>query len=100
MAILLEQVMPEGVDAAMLDEVTAEMGAETEPPPGMIVHVHFMESGRARVVDVWESAEQFEQFRQSRLMPAIQKVAERRGVSMDEQPKTTLTEVASIVRSR
>lgn len=99
MAILLEQVMPEGVDAEMLDEVTEEMGAVTDPPPGMIVHVHFMDKGRARVVDVWESAEQLDQFRQSRLMPAIQKVAERRGVSMGE-PQTSTTEVASIVRSR
>jgi hypothetical protein len=28
MAVLLEQIMPEGVDVAMLDEVTTEMGVE------------------------------------------------------------------------
>jgi hypothetical protein len=100
MAILLDQVMPDGVDVAMLDEVTTEMGVEANPPEGMIVHVHFMEKGRARVVDVWESAEQLEQFRQSRLTPAIQKVSERRGVSMDQQPETNITEVATIVRGR
>jgi quinol monooxygenase YgiN len=100
MAILLDQVMPQTVDVAMLDEVSAEMGVDSDPPAGMIVHVHFTENGRTRVVDVWESAEQLEQFRQSRLMPAILKVAERRGVSMDEQPQTSVTEVASIVRGR
>lgn len=99
MAVLLEQVMPEGVDVAMLDEVTTEMGVETNPPDGMIVHVHFVENGRTRVVDVWESAEALETFRQNRLMPAIQKVAERRGMQM-AQPESNVTEVASLVRGR
>ena len=97
MAVLLEQTMPEGVDVAMLDEVTTEMGAAENPPAGMIVHVHFMENGRARVVDVWESAEALETFRQNRLMPAILKVAERRGIQMT-QPQTSVTEVATVVR--
>ena len=44
--------MREGVDSAMLDEVTTELNATTEPPNGLLVHVHFMENGRARVVDV------------------------------------------------
>jgi hypothetical protein len=99
MAVLLEQVMPEGVDVAMLDEVSAEMGVETNPPDGLIVHVHFMENGRARVVDVWESAEALGTFRQNRLMPAIQKVAEGRGIQLT-QPETSVTEVASMVRPR
>jgi len=99
MAVLLEQVMPEGVDVAMLDEVSTEMGVETNPPDGLIVHVHFMENGRARVVDVWESAEDLETFRQNRLMPAIQKVAEGRGIQMT-RPETNVTEVASMVRPR
>jgi hypothetical protein len=90
--------MPEGVDIAMLDEVTKEMGVENDRPAGLIVHVHFMENGRARVVDVWESQEQFESFAQQRLQPAIQKVAERRGISLESQPETSLSEVASMVR--
>lgn len=99
MAVLLEQVMPEGVDVAMLDEVSTEMGVDTNPPEGLIVHVHFMENGRTRVVDVWESAEDLETFRQNRLMPAIQKVAESRGIQMS-RPETNVTEVASMVRPR
>ncbi len=100
MAVLLEQVMPEGVDVAFLDDVTKEMGVETNPPEGLIVHVRFMESGRARVVDVWQSAEALEEFRQSRLMPALQKVAQERGVDLSEQPQTTVTEAAGLVRGR
>ncbi len=98
MAVLLRQVMPEGVEVGMLDEVSAEMEVEKNPPSGLVVHVHFMENGRVNVVDVWESAEAFETFQNDRLMPAIQKVFERRGVSMDAQPDSSLIEVPSIVR--
>lgn len=98
MAVLLRQVMPEGVDIEMLDAVSAEMNVEKDPPSGLVVHVHFMENGRVNVVDVWESAEAFETFQNERLMPAIQTVSERREVSMDSQPDSSLIEVPSIVR--
>ncbi len=98
MAVLLDQTMPEGVDVSMLDEVSAEMGVEKNPPAGLVVHVHFMEKGRARVIDVWESRQQYDQFNQDRLGPAIQKVLERRGVTMEGQPDASFTEVAGIVR--
>lgn len=100
MPVLLEQVMPEGVDVSMLDEVTAEMDAHNDPPAGLIVHVHFMENGRARIVDVWESAEAFDQFAEARLQPAIGKVSERRGITMGAQPETSIAEVATVVKGR
>jgi hypothetical protein len=100
MAVLMEQVMPEGVTTKILDEVSEEMGVEQNKPDGLVVHVHFTEDGRTRVVDVWESAEQLEKFRQERLLPAIQKVTERNGLSMDAPPQTSVTEVAGIVRGR
>ncbi len=98
MAVLLRQVMPAGVDVGMLDEVTDEMGVAKNPPSGLVVHVHFMENDRVNVVDVWDSAEALEAFRSDRLMPAIQKVFEKRGVSMDAQPESSLIEVPSILR--
>jgi len=97
-AVLLEQVMPDGVDSAMLDEVTTELNAAKEPPSGLVVHVHFMESGRARIVDVWESRADYDAFRTQRLAPAIEKVAQRRGVAMQAEPETKITEVDGLVR--
>lgn len=97
MAILLDQTMPEGVDSGMLDEVSAEMGVEKDPPAGLVVHVHLMENGRARVVDVWESQEAFDVFARDRLGPAIQKVMDRRGATMVGEPQTTITEVDAVV---
>ena len=98
MAVLLEQTMPEGVDLAMLDDVTTEMNVTANPPKGMVVHVHLMENGRVKVVDVWESAADFEAFRNDRLGPALEKVAQRRGITITEQPQTTISDVYAIVR--
>ena len=100
MAVLFEQIMPEGVDVAFLDAVTAEMGVESDPPKGLLVHVHSTDNGRARVVDVWDSAEDIEAFRVDRLMPALQKLAEERGVDMSTEPETSMREVAGLVRGR
>lgn len=98
MAVLLQQVMPDGVTIDMLDEVTTEMGIQSDPPAGLVVHVHYMEGGRAHVVDVWESRQAYETFEQDRLRPAIQKVTERRGITMGGLPETSITEVASVVK--
>jgi len=86
----------------LLDEVTRQMGVETDPPDGLIVHTHFDEGGRIRVIDVWESPDKFESFRDRRLMPAMQKVAADSGLDMTQapQPETTMTEVAGLVRGR
>ena len=63
MATLMRQTLPEGVPVEMLDAVTKEMNVDNDPPPGMIVHVHYFDQGRARVVDVWESQDDYQRFR-------------------------------------
>lgn len=98
MAVLLEQVMPEGVDVAMLDQVSAEMNVAGDPPSGLVVHVHLMQDGRVRVVDVWESSTDYENFRTNRLLPAMESVAKQRGFAPTGEPQTTITEVDGIVR--
>jgi len=102
MTVVMQQTMPEGTTLELLDEVTRQMGVETDPPDGLIVHTHFDEGGRIRVIDVWESPDKFESFRDRRLMPAMQKVAADSGLDMTQapQPETTMTEVAGLVRGR
>ena len=58
----------------MLDEVTEEMRVDQDPPDGILFHTHFEQDGqdgRVRVVDVWESQEAYERFRDTRLIPAM-----------------------------
>ena len=100
MAVILEQVMPEGVSLEMLDLVTDEMKVDEDPPEGMRVHVHFGQDGRIRIVDVWDSQEAFESFRENRLMPAMQAVMQRQGGEPPEQPDESITPVHRIVRGR
>jgi hypothetical protein len=98
MAVILQQTMPEGVGMDMLDEVTEEMKADENLPEGLLVHVHFEQDGQARVVDVWETQEAYETFRESRLMPAMMQVAQRRGMAEPpQQPETSITPVHRVV---
>ena len=101
MAVILQQVMPEGVSLEMLDEVTDEMGADSDPPDGILVHSHFEQDGRIRIVDVWESQEAFEAFREARLMPAMQAVARRHGMDAPPgQAEESILPVHRLVRGR
>ena len=102
MTVILQQTMPEGMTLEFLDEVTREMGVDTDPPAGLIVHAHFEEDGRVRVVDVWDSQEAYESFAETTLMPAMQKVAAGRGMDMSQaaQPATSLLRVHGLVKGR
>jgi hypothetical protein len=102
MAIIVKQVMSAGVPMDMIEGVTKEMDVENAPPPGMLVHTHYEQDGRVHIMDVWDSAEAHQQFVESRLMPAMGKVAERQGFDLAGagQPETVITEVLRVVRGR
>jgi quinol monooxygenase YgiN len=55
-------------------------------PPGCIVHTASEVDGKVRVVDVWESQQHIDEFFQSKLAPALEKL----GVEMDP-PELTET---------
>ena len=100
MAILVQNVFPVEVTIALLDAVTDEMGVDSELPPGGVMHVHFEQDGRAHGVDVWESAEAYQQFVESTLLPAMGKVAGAQGIDMSKvgPPETSITVVHRLVR--
>ena len=102
MTVIMQQTMPEGTTLEFLDEVTQQMGVESDPPVGLVVHTRFADHGHVQVVDVWDSQDAFEQFVQSRLMPTMQKVAAAHGMDMSQapQPDTTITTVGGLVKGR
>jgi uncharacterized protein YciU (UPF0263 family) len=101
MAIVFQQTLPADVPIEMIDAVTEEMGVDNDPPDGMLVHTHFEKDGHVQVVDVWESAEHHQRFTESRLMPAMTKVAAANGVELPEgEPDVSVTEVHRLVRGR
>jgi hypothetical protein len=55
------------------DKVNEKIG--DTPEPGLIVHTGTdLGNGKMRVVDVWESAQDFQNFVQNKLIPAIAEV--------------------------
>lgn len=66
----------------------------------MISHAHYEQDGRIQILDVWESvAAAHEAFRDSRLMPAMAKVADARGFDLAAvgPSETAFTEVHRLV---
>ena len=72
MAIVMIMDFP--ATAAQYDQVNAAMGAVDDPPAGLILHAASEREGGMRVVDVWESQEDFDRFREERLNPAVSEV--------------------------
>lgn len=56
------------------DKTNEKVDAKGDPPAGLLVHTAEDAGGRMRIVDVWESAEQFESFSQERIAPAVAEV--------------------------
>jgi hypothetical protein len=99
MTVLIENVFPVGVTNEFLDAVTDEMGVDAGLPPGGIAHVHFEKDGRAHGVDVFDSLQGYQDFVQSRLMPAISKVSAAKGLDISKigEPEVAVTEVHRVV---
>jgi len=60
-----------GATQAMYDAVIERMGLRENPPAGCLVHMAGPIDGGWRVVDVWESQEDFDRFRDERLGAAL-----------------------------
>lgn len=60
----------DGVTTEQYDKACEIADWEGDAPDGGVFHVAWVEDGALHVVDVWDSAEQFEAFVGSRLMAA------------------------------
>jgi hypothetical protein len=65
----------EGADQSFYDQVNARVVPEDHLPEGCVVHIAGPIDGGWRVITVWDSEEQFQQFRTEKLIPAVQEVA-------------------------
>lgn len=62
----------DGVTAAQYDQVRERVNWEGDPPEGSILHVPWFVEAGLRVVDIWDSPEQFQHFSDDRLAPGVQ----------------------------
>src|SRR4051812_28040593 len=104
MASILKQVLPDFATLEMLDAVTEEMGVDSDPPKGMIVHTHYSENGQVHIFDIWESEADYRDFAEKRLGPAMAKVLEAQGVTApgpgDDGPEPDVVPAHRVVRGR
>ena len=62
----------EGVTPDQYDKACEVAGWEVDPPEGGVFHVAWFSDGGIDVLDVWDSAEQFQVFLETRLQAATQ----------------------------
>jgi hypothetical protein len=63
-----------GVTPEQYEQAREKVDWEGQPADGGMFHVAWFDDDGLRVVDVWESAEQFQRFTEERLMPGVQEV--------------------------
>jgi hypothetical protein len=82
--------------------VNAQMGVREDPAAGLIVHVVTEIPAGCHLGDVWESTEQYEEFRDSRLGRALGKVMAERGQASPDGgiPDPVITPVLDLVHGR
>jgi hypothetical protein len=89
MAVVMRMEWPE-VTAEQYEEARKVVHWEDDVPAGAIFHVAFFDEGGFKVVDVWESEEDFQTFAETRLMPGIEPLG------IEGQPKVTFAPVQAI----
>ena len=89
---------PEGVGTQMYDGVQQEMDIVNDPPNGLIFHWAGDVDGKWTVMDVWESRDAYDRFREERLFPAIQKVSGMNPAGGGPQPTITEFEVHNYIK--
>ena len=93
MAVVMQMEWP-GVSAEQYDQLRGIVNWETDPAPGGIFHVAFIDDGVFKVVDVWESPEQFQDFVDNRLMPGVAQAG------VEGEPNVTITPAHAVWNSK
>ncbi|HKB49997.1 MAG TPA: hypothetical protein VKC63_01035 [Solirubrobacterales bacterium] len=71
------EVEEDDLSTTNYDAVSERLNIEADPPAGLIVHTAgFTGNGQFRIVNVWESEQSWESFRDGRLAAALQPLRE------------------------
>jgi hypothetical protein len=73
MAVMMYMEWP-GIGVEEYEAARRRVNWEGDVPPGAMFHVTAVTDHGLRVVDVWESEEQFQTFVNERLMPGVQEL--------------------------
>ena len=74
--------MPNSDYRAVLDR----MGVETQPEPGIYLHVTAQTDFGYRIIEIWDTEEGFEEFAQRRMLPALEHLGIDRKTEITVKP--------------
>jgi hypothetical protein len=83
-----------GVTPEQYEQAREVVNWEGDVPDGAVLHVAAFDEDGIRVTDVWESADHFNRFVESRLMPGVQQVG------IQGQPDVEFLPVQNIFNAR
>jgi hypothetical protein len=88
----------EGISTEMYDSVNEKLFAQGPPPDGQLLHVAGVgDDGKLRVIDVWETVDAHDKFRDERLLPAIEETAREHGAQgAGGPPSNTIFEAHNV----
>jgi heme-degrading monooxygenase HmoA len=79
-----------GMTTDQYEQIDNALDVKGDPPPGFIAHSARLDGDTLRVLDIWESEQDFENFLESRLGPTIGQTV---GDDMPEAPQPKFTEL-------
>jgi hypothetical protein len=80
----------DGVTPEQYEVAREQVGWEQRAPDGGLIHIASFTDEALRVTDVWETAEDFNRFVESRLMPVVQEIG------IEGEPDVTITPMHAI----
>ncbi len=83
----------EGVTSDQYDKACEVAGWEVDAPEGGIFHVAWFSDGGINVIDVWDSAEQFQDFLENRLGAATEAAGMQGEPSVEISPAHRIFDV-------
>jgi hypothetical protein len=86
MAIYLTMDLP--VTRAVIEAISKAMDVNDDPPAGLIAHVavDLPDGDGIRIVDIWDTREDFDRFRETQLDPTLHKMLPELGIQLDGPP--------------
>ncbi|HEX3695999.1 MAG TPA: hypothetical protein VH374_11475 [Polyangia bacterium] len=80
----------DGVTTAQYEKIRQVVDFETQVPKGALLHIAALTPAGLRVTDVWDSAENFNRFVETRLMPGVKEAG------IQGQPKVQIEPVHNL----
>ena len=97
MAVAIRMTAP--IDTDTYDKVQEKLDFNNNPAEGLIMHTAGVLDGELQIFNVWESEDQFQAFREQRLLPAIAEVAGDEAAQGGPPPDQKIYELHNFVKT-